>query len=224
MKEIVTNLTDKEYKTYKVLFSLGEARVSQIAEKADLERTTVYNFIDNLVDFGLARKRTINGFAYYSPIDNKITKLEIEEEKLIGNFGTIINSRQLKKEILKTLNYKEVDWIVDSASTTELLGNRFFETYIERVKNKKIRVLRSSVSRGKHKYHSQEAILKGGRIVRLGQSTIPYHGSTAIFGKNILMISDSGTAYLIYDPTLSLTYKSLFNGLWKYSKVLGENY
>lgn len=229
--KVFTNLSDKEIKVYEALLKIKEGTVSQISEASKIKRTTVYNFIDHLVLAGLISEKIIN---------NKRTYLVLSQEKIkefphknikFGNFMCFLGKRNLKEAILLSLYQnpsKKVDWVIDSKTSTELLGNRFFENYVEKSIAKKInvRVLRSPISKGYHKYHSKEAIIKAGRIVRLGQKTIPFKGTVAIFGECVLMVSDQygGIGYLISDEVIAETYKSIFNGLWKYSKVLGEGY
>lgn len=230
-KKTFTNLSEKEIAVYKALSNIKSGTVSQISEAAKIKRTTVYNFIDHLVLSGLISGKIINNKRTYSVLNpEKIKKFPNKNIKF-GNFLCFVGKRNLKEAISQSLYQnpaKQVDWIIDSKTSTELLGNRFFENYVERsiAKKIKVRVLRSPISKGKHKYHSLDAIRRKNRIIRLGQKTLPFNGTMAIFGKNVLMISDQygGIGYLISDEVVTETYKSIFNGLWKYSKVLGEGY
>ena len=229
--KVFTNLSEKEIAVYEAILKIKEGTVSQISEASKVKRTTVYNFIDHLVLAGLISEKIINNKRAYSILDKtKIREFPYRKIKF-EKFLCFLGKRNLKEAILLSLYSnasKKVDWIIDSKTSTELLGNRFFENYVERsiVKRIKVRVLRSPVSKGYHKYHSREAIIRTGRIVRLGQKTLPFHGTMAVFGECVLMISDQygGIGYLISDEVIAETYKSIFNGLWKYSKVLGEGY
>ncbi len=230
-KKIYTNLSAKEIAVYKAIQKIRTGTVSQISEASKVKRTTVYNFIDHLVLAGLISEKIVNNKRTYSILNQEEIKEFPNKNLKFGNFLCFVGKRNLKEAILLTLDQnpsRKVDWIIDSKTSTELLGNRFFENYIEESISKKImiRVLRSPVSKGYHKYHSQEAIIRTGRIVRLGQKTLPFHGTMAVFGECVLMISDQygGIGYLISDRVIAETYKSIFNGLWKYSKILGEGY
>lgn len=219
------NLKNKEIAAYRAILQLKRATIVDIARKADLKRTTIYNFIDKLILNKLIKKILINGRAYYAPIRD-LNSLITKDKINLGETGKIVIGKiLLKSEIQKTLKERQIDFIADSQTTTELLGNHFFEKYIEQAKNKGIvvRVLRSSVSKARHKYHSPKAIEEMGRLVRQSQSTIPYHGTIIIFGHQMILLSSAngGTGYVIKDEIITQTFKNLFNGLWKYSKIVG---
>ena len=82
--------------------------------------------------------------------------------------------------------------------------------------------MRSSISRGGHIYHSREAVAEMGRIVRKSQTSIPYNASIILFDDKVLMISlkNNGVGYCIEDKIIFRTFKSLFQGMWKYSKII----
>lgn len=230
-KKIFTNLSEKEIAVYKALTNIKSGTVSQISEASKVKRTTVYNFIDHLVLAGLITEKIVNNKRIYSVLNQTKIKEFPNKNIKFGNFLCFFGKRNLKEVISLSLYQnppKSADWIIDSKTSTELLGNSFFEHYVEKSiqKNIKVRVLRSAMSRGAHKYHSLDSIRRKNRIVRLGQKTLPFQGTIAIFSENVLMISNQygGIGYLISDTVIAETYKSIFNGLWKYSKVLGEGY
>lgn len=229
----ITNLRENEIKVIKTIAEIKRGSILDISKTSGIARTTIYNFIDRLVKEGFLNKEIINGRARYSvgelAKETRIVAISKKKES-VKNYSFISNKRELKKMILDTLiknQNKKVDWIIDSKTSTEILGNRFFERYVEISKEKNIfvRVLRSPLSRGAHKYHSAEAIMKNNRIVRLGQKTVPFHGTVAIWGSSVLVVSNksNGVGYFIEDDLVADTFRSLFLGLWKYSKPLGED-
>lgn len=225
--KLITNLTAKELNIYQSLNEDSWERVSELSTKTKIKRTTIYNFIKKLAQSKLVEHIQINGVDHYKKTyeSPNILKFETSNQK-DKTLNLITTKRQLKIEIQNTLSCREVNWLVDSQTTTDLLGDKFFEFYIEEANQKSVtlKVLRSPISQGKHRYHDLDSIQKIGRIVRKSQSTIPYQGSIAIFDQKILIISNQkpNLAYLIYDPIINQTMLSIFNGLWKYSKVLGE--
>ena len=62
-------LSGKKAKIYLALLEVGEARVSEIAKKASLKRTTVYNILPELITGGLV-KRTMKGKRSFFFVDD----------------------------------------------------------------------------------------------------------------------------------------------------------
>ena len=58
-------LRPKEIATYLAVARLGECSVGQIAKAANIKRTSVYNFIDDLVAQGIVTRTTIHKRHYY---------------------------------------------------------------------------------------------------------------------------------------------------------------
>ena len=58
-------LTKLEAKAYLALLSLGSSTALPIARKANIKRTSIYNFIDHLIDIGLVSKTTKNSRAIF---------------------------------------------------------------------------------------------------------------------------------------------------------------
>jgi sugar-specific transcriptional regulator TrmB len=230
-RNIYTNLSKKEIQVYNTIKKIEAGTVSQISDESKIKRTTIYNFIDHLVLAGLISERVVNNKRIYSILNDIKIKEFFRTNTDFENFLVFVGKRNLKKVISLILvgnHSKKVDWIIDSKTSTELLGNKFFENYIEESISKKIkvRVIRSPISKGKHKYHDQEAITKLKRVIRLGQKENPFNGTVAIFDNIILMISNEFgvIGYLISDKIIKETFQSIYNIIWKYSKVLGEGY
>lgn len=60
-------LSEKEARTYLACLELGGSTIKPIADRAKLKRTTIYNFIENLVGLGLIRRSITRGRTYYFP-------------------------------------------------------------------------------------------------------------------------------------------------------------
>lgn len=228
MKKIILNLTAKELAVYQAIIKHGRLSVSEISKYTGLKRTTIYNFIDNLFKKGLISRVIENGRKIYFPFGEKSAEIvNLEKKEINYNLKIFNTSYLIKMAIKKTLNSKnkQIYWIADSKTTTDLFGNLFFEKYIELAKEKNIlmKTLRSTTTTAKHKYHSFEAVRKMGRIVRLGQSTARIHSTIIIYDNKVLIITseNNGLAYEISNSELSNSFKNIFNMLWKYSKVIG---
>lgn len=93
MKGLVENLqllglNEKEANVYLAILSIGKSNVTDIAKKAGLKRTTLYEYLENLLKQGLIYKTVTNKRTYYLPeAPNKIVsmldrkKVEIDETK-----------------------------------------------------------------------------------------------------------------------------------------------
>lgn len=82
------DLNDKEAKVYLAILNIGKCNVTDIAKKAGLKRTSLYEYLESLLKKGLIYKTIGKKRTYYSPeapakiinmLDQK--KVEIEEKK-----------------------------------------------------------------------------------------------------------------------------------------------
>lgn len=79
LKEI--GLTDGETKVYLSLLKLGSSPVSKIKEETGLHRTTIYDFIEKLLNKGLVHYVIKNNVNYYDATDPK-KLIELLKEKM----------------------------------------------------------------------------------------------------------------------------------------------
>lgn len=59
-------LNDNQAATYLAVLELGQSSINPIAQKAQIKRTSIYNFIDDLVERGFIARVKIRGRNYYS--------------------------------------------------------------------------------------------------------------------------------------------------------------
>ncbi len=74
-------LTDKEASVYLAVLELGSSTVQPIATRAGLKRTSIYYFIDHLVELGLIEHVKIRGKMYYKALSPK-KLLTLQESRL----------------------------------------------------------------------------------------------------------------------------------------------
>ena len=74
-------LSQKEAATYLAILELGSSTVLPIAKKAGVKRTSIYNFIDNLVELGIIKKLTVRGRQYFTA-ESPEKLVELQEERL----------------------------------------------------------------------------------------------------------------------------------------------
>jgi len=58
-------LSDKEAKAYLAILEMGSSTIKPISARAGIKRTSVYNFIDHLIELGLVSKSILRGRTYY---------------------------------------------------------------------------------------------------------------------------------------------------------------
>ncbi len=94
--------SDKEIAVYKALLRLGTAKAHEIARKTDLNRTTVYDILEGLMQKGLISKYKKRSATFFNAFDpkNLLTYLDREEEEKIK---IISKQKQAVKELLPQL-------------------------------------------------------------------------------------------------------------------------
>lgn len=229
VENVITNLTDKELAVIKAVDELGFGSVIQIAKKAGIKRTTVYNFANKLVDARLLGVDIVNGSRRYFAPNNTLSVLEVKETGEApkrDNLIVLVNAHAIKREINKTLKSKRVDWLIGSPASTDLLGKHYIEAYISKAMNcdLNLRTLRSPLTEPNHKFGSEEVAIESGRILRRTHENLPISTTIIIDEKCTIFVSPvkGGVGYKIVDVELAKSMKLMFDDLWKYSKVIGE--
>lgn len=97
-------LSEKEAKTYLAILELGSTTVKPIAERADLQRTSIYNFINHLVDQGLVTQAKVRGRMHYQAVSPaRLLEIQKERTKLleenIPHFLSLFNASGKKPRI-----------------------------------------------------------------------------------------------------------------------------
>ena len=77
------NLSNKEIDIYLTNLKTGNARVTTIAQRAEMSRSTTYNILHNLREKGFTKLVTKANIQYFSPIEPKeiITLLQNQQEE-----------------------------------------------------------------------------------------------------------------------------------------------
>ena len=97
-------LSDKEAKTYLAILEIGSTTIKPIADRAGIQRTSVYNFIDRLVEQGLVTQAQVRGRMHYQAVSPSHL-LEMQRKRLllieenIPNFLSLYNATPNKPRI-----------------------------------------------------------------------------------------------------------------------------
>jgi sugar-specific transcriptional regulator TrmB len=106
LKEI--GLSQGEAKVYLALLKLGPAIVSEIKEETNLHRTTIYDFIEKLLNKGLINYVIKNNIKHYNATqpDKLLAYIKEKEEHIKGILPSLTELQKFQKEELKVEVYK----------------------------------------------------------------------------------------------------------------------
>lgn len=144
-------LGSKAAAVYLAILELGSSTVKPVAQKSGVKRTSIYNFIDELVALGLITKTIQRGRARFQATSPKRI-IELQRERLqhaqaalpelMGLFNVLPTKprvtyyegrEQLKNIINEELNcHQEAKYIWPNAETTEMVGGGTFMNEIDR--------------------------------------------------------------------------------------------
>ncbi len=134
-ENIITNLTDKELAVIQATDSLGSATIIQIAKAAGIKRTTVYNFIDDLVDCNLLSMKIINGVRHYNSIQQSVTMLEATPKGFKDKYNSLqffSSVAAIRKEFQSFLSGPHFSLHIGSPEKYKLLGDKFMDQYLQK--------------------------------------------------------------------------------------------
>lgn len=237
--------SDKEAKIYLACLELGSGSVQEIANKAKVKRTTVYNFIDRLVEIGLVsrtqKEKKIIYIAESPEIlediqekNRQITKEVLpdlkkifESEKYSTNFKYYRGKEGLKRiwlDVLKS-EKKEVFWTISHESATDILGKQFVENYIVKAYEKGIRskILRNHGQKSSHRYFAPETLKPTNREARELPLGMKLDNSLLIYDNTVASFAplEENYSFVIESKTFADTMRVFYESLWSMGKPIG---
>ncbi|MFA6064646.1 MAG: helix-turn-helix domain-containing protein [archaeon] len=241
-------LKEKESEVYLALLKSGPSLANKLAKKTNLLRTTVYDYLDALIEKGFATY-TIQGGKKYFSATNPEKLLETFEEKknaqentlkiLVSQLKTIANTDEKKvkvdvfegKEGMKTAfnqilraNPKVMISYGSSGSSYRLLPIFMEQWHKQRIKQKLLlKVIYNDVP------SSYERVEKGPKLelseVRIFPITNFSLMGTILYNETVLLTfwdSESPLAISIQSKEMSKNYKDNFEILWKNAKKINS--
>ncbi len=237
-------LKEKESKIYLVLLKEGSSLANHLAKKTDILRSSIYDYLDILLERGFVSYTIQSGKKYFQAVDpNKIMEtFEEQKEKqklalneIIPELVKLQNIPEAKskldvfqgKEGMKTamsyiLKDKPVEILTSGSSG---VGYKLLPFYLEhwhkeRAKNKiKLKIIYNDVP------ESVERIKNGPSLkcseIRFAPVNHTSLTGTLIYNNKVLLtIWDLTSPYaiLIENDSISQSYKDNFEILWKVSK------
>ncbi|KKQ04014.1 MAG: Transcriptional regulator, TrmB [Candidatus Moranbacteria bacterium GW2011_GWF1_36_4] len=210
-------LEEKEAKIYLAALELGSTNIQDLAEKADIKRSTVYEILKKLEPMGLITE-SIKGKrkTYIASGPEKLKKNIKEKEQLINHILPELKSlnntgnikpkityyegrdglRQIYNLALETTT-KKVDWVSPIRAVMDTVGEKFLEEYIEK--------------RAKEKYW-------------IPPPGIDIPNTMAIWDNKVAVISTrkEGFGFIIESTDYTRSMKVFYDLLWNISKSWGN--
>lgn len=247
IKELkVLGLKQKQAAAYMATLKLQQANAHQIAKEANIERTNIYNVLEELEEKGLIIK-TLEGkrLSYIAESPIRFKELLVRQEGILGQLLPILEAMQgnkrvrpiiklyenkegIRKVLMDSLNSQEklrrdfasVESIVD------FLGLRFIDNQIkERVKKgvhvKSLRCIPAGSKISEKDWFLKKDTKELLREVRYLDKTIQLAPVIIIYDHIVAVISSKEEQFsmVIESPDFSQAMKVLFDIAWSQSKA-----
>lgn len=227
-------LNSQEIKVYLATLELGQASIQEIAKKADIARTSIYNFLDNLTEKRLIwatsrKKRKLYSAAH----PNQLLEIErsrlAELQSLLPELLAIYNKDKKKPRVTfydgidgikhvyaDTLADKQpiIEW-TDFNSLKITLGNFYQEYPTERAKrNIALKSIVADEPEARKAMTSDTRLLRETRFITAKE----LQTDVMVYGNKVAMLSLHSTppfAVLVEDANLAQTMKVVWGELWE---------
>lgn len=239
-EELIVDLgfSDKKASIYLTLVQFGEMSVTQIAKRASLKRTTVYNILPELLSDGFVNKAKTSGKTSY--FVNKVEDLEhfLEEKKnrvkmLVSELKKTVGIFDFKPKITIYEGFGGIKQfyqsVVDSVSPGDkimtfisthdielLLPKDVIKNYVDQRIAKKVRnLIITSPERASLEW--QESAEKELREIKLIKFPHPlFSADLKIYGNKVAFASykENFFAFVVESTELNLLHKNIFELLW----------
>lgn len=230
-------LSEKEARVYLALLELGSGSVADIANRAGIKRTSVYNFIDRLIGLGVVIQSTNNPKTYQAVGPERLATIQEErlaaiKERLpelsaltnlsdtkprIQYFEGTTQMQQIEREVLNSK--KELLAIWNRKRVVEQLGGKeYMEELDEQRRRKKVHIRLIAVG-------DEDIEFKGGqaddtRDIRYAPKGMDFPMAISIYdtGKVGFITSQKEKfGILIESRELEQTMRQLFEAFWQAS-------
>lgn len=226
-------LSEGEIAVYLALLKLGSVQVSKIKEGTRLHRTTIYDFVEKLLNKGLINYVSKKNVRYYSATHpNKLMEIVKEKEEDVKRIlPQLAALAETKREEVRVEIYKGVEglkWVLNDVLRT---GEDFVGFGIDEAKfSGKFPIIMEQYFKKEEKSGIKERLLasEDTKFVYKKKSItyrfIPEEffnpTQTAVYGKKVvIMIWEPLTIIVIENSELADSYKKYFEMLWKIAKV-----
>ncbi len=228
-------LSDGEISVYLALLKLGSCPVSKVKEETELHRTTIYDFVEKLLNKGLVNYVIKNNVKYYNATNpNKLQDYLNEKQDRLKQILPALNElAKFQKEEIKVEVYKGKEGLktvmLDGIRTKkEIVGigideaywrnnlPTFVEQYQRLLKENNIH------ERMLTKMNPEYLFDKTNSAYKFLPNNYFSPVSTVIYGDKIQMTiwEPSLTSVIIQNKKLSEAYKNHFESLWNQETII----
>ena len=230
LKEL--GLSEGEVKVYLALLKLGQTAVSKLTKETGQHRTTIYDFLEHLLQKGLVSSVIKEGVAYYTVADpdKLLDLLKEREEHLIAILPKLKALAETQREEVYVEVYRGIEGFKVMLNDTLKVGEDFYgfgldeQKFKERFplllelyfkKEQKLGIKEYNLTRENPKF-----IFKKENIE---YRTIPEEffepTATAVYGDRVfILIWEPLTGILIKNKGLAEAYRKYHQLLWKTAK------
>ena len=233
-------LQDKKAKVYLACLELGSAAASDIATRAGIQRTTVYEILDFLGQKGLVSSTPKgHGTVFSAESPDHLQKLLHDQERMLQKampeLQTFFNAGKPRPKVrfyegiegvrtvfLDTITTKEgrLRAILSIADLHEFIGAQWFDDYTNQriASGNKLFVIRSESREVGGIYPSST---KDNRELRLAPRGMEFALTQYLYDNKVALISTKKEGYgmIIESEDYYITQSNLFNLLWDISRV-----
>ena len=238
-------LNQKEAEFYLALLQTGPATVSPIAKQAGLKRTSVYNFIDRLIELGLVSVFIKNNHHYYRAenpeyINQILAQQKKEVEAALPDLVNLFKAKDyhpqtklfyglagMKKVLYEALECKEkkIYTIIDIPSAVGNLGVKFWNDYTAEVIKRGIiahslRHEEEKTAIPDYKFLKKDNYQNSTLVPRYLPKEIHLPNTIFIYDNKVAIISPAreNWALVVESKSFSESMKVIHNILWNISK------
>ncbi|MFH1253609.1 MAG: helix-turn-helix domain-containing protein [Candidatus Uhrbacteria bacterium] len=234
----IVGLSDKEAEIYVALLALGEASIIEIAKKAEVKRTTVYNLLPNMVKNGfiqtaLKKKRRVYFIEDVRDLQTNLQNKEKRLSKMLPELQAVHNILPFKPKItyyegfegLKTIFLDTIKSSQPGDEILEIIGTKdvykfftreFAEEYWELRRQNKIS-LKMLAPRGSESIDAHKNRVRDLRRVKfLEDSKNKFQSVMDIYGNKVAMLSytENFMGVIIESKQISDMHRAAFGALW----------
>lgn len=225
-------LSDGEIKVYLALLKLGSVPISKIKEETNLHRTTIYDFVEKLLNKGLVSYVIKNNIKHYKATHP--TKLldfvKEKEENINGILPDLIKLTEFKKEEINVGIYKGVEGLKTILNDVLKTRQNIVIFGIDEIKFKeKFPILIEQYFKREKEAGIKERLLASEDTnFVFDKETTAYRfipeeffnpTPTIVYGnKVIIIVWEPFTTILIENKELADSYKKYFEMLWGIAK------
>ena len=233
LKQIGFN--EKQARIYLASLELGETTIKEIAKKAEIKRTTIYDLLDEMLENGLI-KQTIKGArkkliaASPKELEMIIKKREALLSQIMPTLASMSNVEKIRPKIRfyegrdglieiydETLQYSGEILAFASEDVVKILGIDWAKKYIQQRIKKRLYykgiISKSTLIENEFASKNQEQM----RSAKMIDSTkYPFSNEIMIYGyQKVAIISPKDTIGIIIESSeIFRTQKSIFELLW----------